>query len=353
MDSYVFLISLAVVNVIIQYKKNILLLNVMLAIALFVFSAFRGEYVGSDTSTYLMIYNSDVILNNYKSEYLFFSVVKIIRDLGGSAVDCQIIMSALTFIPLVALIVAKSEIPSLSLLLFVIAINSYYFETYNIVRQLIATPYLLWAYVTAMENKWKYTILLFVVAIGFHTTSLIYLFIFLFAIYFKFSYKGVFLSVACSLVFAFAFSNITYLTDIISKFENVKLLGLDKYSYFSDYGLDLVRTTNGLITLLLPHSFLCLYAYKKKGDNLLLRLYFYGVIFLNVVSIMPTSYRMAYGLTVLELLIFPMIYKEYKESRFLFIILFIMMLVYKVRTLVMYGVESDLIPYSFTGRFFK
>lgn len=45
-----------------------------------------------------------------------------------------------------------------------------------------------------------------------------------------------------------------------------------------------------------------------------MRLYFCGSVFLNFVSIMPISYRMGYGLIVIELLLWPMVYKTYKSS---------------------------------------
>lgn len=347
MGTYVFLLSVAIIGNLFQRKRNIILLNVLVMGVLFIYCAFRGEYIGADTPTYLSIYSSAFHLDNYKNEYLFYSVIKWIRHLGYSAEDCQIVMAALTFFPLLMLFVKKSVIPSLSIILFIIAVNGYYLETYNIVRQSVATAFLLWAYVMAVEKRWGYTIVFFIMAIGFHNSSLIYLPLFLLALYCKFSYKVVVIAIISSLLFAFAFSSISFLTNIVDSLQGINILGFDKYSHFADYRLDMTRNMNGLITLLLPHSFLCLYAYKKKGDNMLVRLYFYGIVLLNIVSVMPTSYRMAYGLTSLELLIYPMVFKEAGKWRWAFLMLFIFLLAYWLMKLSSGGVDSALIPYRF------
>lgn len=347
MGIYVFVLAIVIVGFLFQQRKNVVWLNIISIVVLFIYCAFRGENVGADTSNYLLIYTSKYAIDNYENEFLFYNIVKWMQQWGCSGEECQIIMALLTYVPFAFLIVKKSLMPSLSILLFVVAVNGYYLETYNIVRQSIAVVFLLWSYVLFGEKRWQIAIAFFAMAIGVHNSSLIYLPMVLLALLCKFSYKTVAISILGSLLFAFIFSNISFLTNIVKGIQNIDILGFGKYSYFTDYKLDLTRNMNGLITLLLPHSFLCLYAYNKMKDNLLIRIYFCGVVFLNLVSVMPISYRMAYGLTVLELLIYPIIMKEKCKYNFVINILLGVLIVYWLVRLNSIGNIGTLIPYKF------
>lgn len=344
MNPYIPILYISIINFLFQYKRNIPFMNILVLIILLLLCAFRGEYVGADTSTYLSIYDSELYLEDYNNEYVFYFIIKFLRELGFSSIICQVVMACITFIPLIFLFIKKSMMPSLSILLFLIAINGYYLETYNIVRQSAATVFLLWAYISALENNWKNVIAFFLIALGFHTSSLIYILFFIIALYCRFTYKVVVISILGSLFFAFILSNISFLTNIINSLQNIDILGFGNYSHFADYKLDMVRNLNGLITLLLPHSFLCLYSYKKYKENILFRIYFCGCVFLNIVSIMPTSYRMAYGLTALELILFPMVYKENMKFRYMAIIL-LSILTYFYLSRIDEGYTSSIMPY--------
>lgn len=346
MNPYIPILYISIINFLFQYKRNIPFMNILVLIILLLLCAFRGEYVGADTSTYLSIYDTELYLEDYKNEYVFYFIIKFLRELGFSSIICQVVMACITFIPLIFLFIKKSMMPSLSILLFLIAINGYYLETYNIVRQSAATVFLLWAYISALENNWKNVTAYFIIALGFHTSSLIYILFFIIALYCRFTYKVVIISILGSLFFAFILSNISFLTNIINSLQNIDILGFGNYSHFADYKLDMARNLNGLITLLLPHSFLCLYAYKKYKENILFRIYFCGCVFLNIVSIMPTSYRMAYGLTALELILFPMVFKDNMKFRYIaFILLGILTFLYISK--IDNGYTTSIMPYNF------
>ena len=63
-------------------------------------------------------------------------------------------------------------------------------------------------------------------------------------------------------------------------------------------------------------------------------------------KIMPTSYRMAYGLTALELILFPMVYKENMKFRYMAFIL-LSMLTYLYISRIDNGYTSSIMPYYF------
>lgn len=318
MDVYIILLVFAIVACLFRGKYKIIgnMLSITLFIVMFVICAYRHSSVGADTAMYLNIYSSPRLLEYYIDEPIFYWLVKTINDIGLSALDCQFIMSMLAYIPMLFLFKRKSCNISISVLLFVVAYNSYFLESMNIVRQSISTPFLLWAYVLIDEKKYWKSIFCILIAIGFHSSSLIYVPLILVAYYVKLSKNIVLILISSTLAFALVFSNVAIIQDLIRLLEKNPILGLDKYSHYTDYKIELSRTIWGLIPMLVPTCAIAIYSYKILEGNFLSRLFCYGVMFLCIVSIMPTSYRMAYGIVALELLLIPQILKVNKKGKY-------------------------------------
>ena len=272
-------------------------------------SAFRAETVGIDTHNYVEIFDSGYRLAAYVSEFIYSGLGLLIYDYNEDYRWFQVIMTFFTYLPWFFLLNKKSKYFAVSLILFVFSTNRYFFETFNMVRQAAATPYLLWCWVMLYENKYWKSILCFIIALGFHTSSLIYLPIAFVAYKWRFSNNLVVATQVFTLIFAFVFSDMSVITNLITAILPSGLQELFGVEHYSGYREELARTTFGLLPMLLPNAFITVCYYKTNSDDLLMRIFVYGAVFLNVISVYPMSYRMSYGLIALEVLLFPTLLK--------------------------------------------
>lgn len=291
-------------------------LCMVILLAMWVLCAFRGFRIGVDTSMYLSIYSSMRMIESYTNEPLFYLIVKTCQAVGTPNEWVQVLMATITYVPLMALLATRSRNACLSAFVMIISVNGYFFETFNIVRQWSATSFLLWAYVWLDEKEWKKAVVAMVIAVGLHLSSLIFIPFALLAYKIKFGPKFVYISLAVSFLFALVISNIRMITDLVGLAAKMGLFGTEKYEYFTDYRLDMAKTINGMITLLLPFSGLCAYAYRRFRDRFTMRLFFLGCFFLNLVAVMPTSYRMAFGMTCIEILLYPIVFSTKMKYKF-------------------------------------
>lgn len=307
--------------------------------------AFRGQDIGVDTISYLTKYNS-VEINNYSDEFIFYNIAKLHKILGFDVRTIQILMTIITYIPLSYLTIKYIRNSCLAILVFIISTNGYYFETFNIVRQSAATMFLMLGYVQLNKRQLINASIFFIIAFGFHNTSIFYILLILVAYKIHFSNKFMIYSIIVSLIFAFTISNIEYINNLISQLSALQMAGTEKYSRFTEYELQLIKNTNGLIVMLIPFSALCVYAYNYFKNTVLMRGYFIGVILLNIISIMPTSYRMAYGLISIEILLYPMIFAsniKYKWIPTVILFSLAMLWIWKLQDVL---TSSSLIPYK-------
>lgn len=340
------LIFFAIVGCFLKNKSGNTLLALCLLIVMGLMSALRGPNVGVDTPTYLANYNNYTLYQRYSEEFLFYAIVDFFYNTRIGANWCQFFISLITYLPLGWIILNKTKNACLAVLVLIISANGYFFETFNITRQAAATSFLLCAYVWLEERKIKLAIFALIMAVGMHTSSIIYLPIILLAWKVKISTKLASYTVIGSLVFAFFVSSIDTITNAILYFSALGIGGTEKYEHFADYELDQARNINGLMTLLVPFSSLCLYAYNYYKNHIIMRLFFFGVVFLNIVSIMPTSYRMAYGLTCTEILLYPMIFYSKIKRKWIAVSILSVTLFFHLWKLKSTLIGGSLIPYD-------
>lgn len=346
MTVYIVLIVFAIIGSFIKNKNP----NIYIALCLLVFMglmvALRGPNVGVDTDIYLAIYKSYYRYKIYSKEFLFYIIVDFFYRNHIGANWCQFFFSIITYIPLCWVILTKTKNACLAVLVFIISVNGYFFETFNITRQAAATSFLLCAYIWLEEKKLNLAIIAIIAAVGMHTSSIIYLPLILVAWKVKISTKFVYYAIGISLLFAFVVSSVEIITKLISYFTKMEIGGTEKYEHFVNYRLNLARNINGLIPLLLPFNALCLYAYNYYKDHFTMKLFFLGVVFLNVVSIMPTSYRMAYGMTCVEILLYPVIFTSNIQRKWIPFTILTISIIYFFWKLQNTLIGASLIPYE-------
>lgn len=305
MDVYIFVYFIAILLCFLKRYTLNRNLTVLFSLLLCVLCFLRAENIGSDTIHYLKIYQSDIAMSRYKKEFMFFHIIQWIKSVGFDEVGCQVAMAILCYIPFIILMYKKSCYPALTILLFIISTNRYFFETFNISRQMVAVSFALWSWIFFYEKKEKIAILFYVIACGFHMSTIFTLPVLLLCRKKDFSYKAIYCYLAISLFWTFIFSNPALISSFLYYLKAFSFLGIDKYVYLDGYRLEMDRTFVGLLTLVGPHVLLCILLVNKDRKNFLVKLYYCGVIMLNIVAVLPISYRFALSLTALELFLLP------------------------------------------------
>ena len=131
------------------------------------------------------------------------------------------------------------------------------------------------------------------------------------------------------------------------------LVGLQEF-FLSDeiigkYGTwakELERTVLGLLPVILPYSLITILYYGKYQNWILFRIFSYGTIFMNFVSVLPMSYRITYGVIALELLIYPVLLK-FKDDKTAFVkIILICLFIYSTYDFISTCERAKLVPYT-------
>ena len=271
----------------------------------------RGDNVGIDTQNYIDIFDSEYRLAYYIIEDPIYGALgTLIYQSTGDYRILQVLMGVITYLPLFVVFNKKSDNIAISVLIFIFATNRYFFETLNMMRQAAATSYLWWCWVVFSEKKYLKAILLFVIAAGLHHASLIYLPFALMAWKIKLSSSIVTVAVVGTLLFSLMFSSMDLLVSIEKLF-----IPEDSIGKYDTYAKELARSVWGLLPVILPYSFITICFYWEKQDIFIFRLFAYGTIFTNFISVLPMAYRISYGIIVLELLIYPTLLTERSKYR--------------------------------------
>lgn len=340
---YVYIFIFSLLAFLFQLKKDLKCISIILIIIMYVVCALRSPSAGADTMTYLQIYGNPNALENNKSEFAFYWIVKILYNINVPVWFTQVLMTTILYSTFGYVIIKLSSKPSLSILIFVIAVNTYFTESFSLTRQCIATGFLLicWDYIN--NGNYKKSIVWLVFAIGFHMTSIAYIPLAILAYYWRFSKQFLFFALIVGIIFAFIFSSVSLISNSISKLGD---FGLNKYAEYATYELGQSRTRFGLISDLIPISILAYYAFTHLNKQFIVRLLCLGVLCLDIVSIMPTAYRMTYGLIAIEILIYPLCYLKRSPDKWIIYMLIVYLIsfwLYRVPNME----AAKLLPYEF------
>ena len=145
---------------------------------LFFLSAFRATSVGVDTLTYLSDYNYSktedlkYLWNNYFTEEpIYFSLASLFSRWGYSYRFFMIIQSFLFLVPITFGLRILNEKPIASLTYLILL--GYFFCSLNLTRQLIALSFCFLGYCLIEKKRFLLSLWTFIVAIGFHTASIV------------------------------------------------------------------------------------------------------------------------------------------------------------------------------------
>lgn len=129
---------------------------------------------GTDYGNYVLMFYSNASLRRH--EFLWRSLNFFIRDTLGLSVQWLFVFSSiLIYYPICFKIKRKGYCLSVCLYL----ILTFYFKSYNILRQMVAVSFILWAFIRFEDKKYIKAIILFVIAYLFHKSTILILPVFL------------------------------------------------------------------------------------------------------------------------------------------------------------------------------
>lgn len=322
----------------------------------------RDSSIGIDTFRYVERFINKSYSYDNTGEKLFVYTTQLIHLIGGSANLWLFFVSSLIYIPLFYAIRKDSPYPSLSSLIFMISTLHFFPESMNIIRQSIATVFLLLAYVNWNNEKRDNIVTCSYILIGllFHMSTLIALpFFFLKKV--NFNRKTIYI---CLLI-AF-FLGVIQITSFINDYiEDIKKLSLlvssrsdyvaniTKYSAYADNGT--IMNWKGIISVLFPPIWLCLitipdnkYGYKYS--------FYYNILFISTLlycflTTVPFGFRIVFGLQIVQILVIPFTYIYGSNIQRVWLRLYIIFLtVYYVFYLYSISIQNsiynNIIPYK-------
>ncbi len=289
----------------IQVQKEITKIIFLIFIVL---AGMRAVSVGADSLTYADLLKTSVsnpvCLVLYQYEFIFYYGVIFLGKLTVNSQVLFFIMNLLVLLPLYYFLEHESPNMVLSAFIFLIAMNSYYLETYNLMRQSIATSFILWFFYYVKNDEKLKAVFFLLVAIGFHTSS-IFVLPLMFIRKIKLQYSFVVYSIIFSSFIGLAY--FLYGSNVIAYFSKVLSSEVSKYAYNAHYVSNIEKNFNGLLMMIIPNSFLCLCAYPKLKDEYYYKVFFIGTIITNLIASHFLAYRITYALIILEIIILPLI----------------------------------------------
>lgn len=304
MAIYIVLTILALLGCLIYNSRFQKIYYTLLLLLMMCISGIRSENVGPDTHNYIFVYGK--IAGTWTTEFLFFGIMQLLKSYGLKPIEIQFVFSVITFLPLILLLLKKSNNIAISVLVYIFAYNIYFFETMNIVRQSCALPYLLWSIVFISEKKYLKSVVLFIVAVGLHTSSIFAIPIIIISYIYKPSLKiaTAILLVTMLIGFTASISQIVGLFELLSDF---KFLSIERYSSYSEWQLMRSKYFTLLFIIIIPTSICAFYSYKQCSKSIIARIYFYSVALNNILCILPNGFRATFCLMALEILLYPLI----------------------------------------------
>lgn len=285
----------------------------------FMFIAFRAPVVGADTWDYIRFLTGERNFYNYDSRALevgFMAYRELLVTLGGGRFLCMLINSILSCIPLFILIKKYSFNIPLSLALF--SLFNLYGVYFVALRQVLALGIIFVCVIYVMEEhkrKWFVYGIGTIVAYTFHTTAILYSFIFILTYFFRIANKKI-------LIFGIIVSAILGVVlqtfDIMQTFNLFLSLDLSATERLNTYleGRELNEITSLSISSRpsIIAIMIFLFMDRDKLNHWFTSIYFVGVVIGNLFVSVPMINRIIIGMMAFSPIVFTWIFGEHYKQ---------------------------------------
>lgn len=335
MGVYVIVLSLTLVFSILEnkvsYKTKKHLFNICLFL-LWSVSALRGYNVGTDTLNYLYNYNHLDFKDIRGTEYGWYLLSWICKNIFSSYRLLIFIVSFFTVYYLSKAIKRSSTNWCLSLYYYI----SFYFffQSLNISRQLLAASILLYAFTFIKEKKITKYLLLTLLATSIHTSALV-------VIPLYFIRKMVIPKIGGIILIICSFMMTTKIIPFVVSF----MIDSEIYATYVYNGM---QDESYLSTNLLLHSLVALFLLLfNKENGMYYTIFFIGLITVNLLSLFEVIGRIGIYMKMSIILILPEIHTIFKSKLFdKFASFGFMILLYLACLIMMMANTEGVYPYS-------
>ena len=260
-------------------------------------AGFRDTTIGADTFSYYLLYGY-IAENNvdYIEPGWYFLNYVVNKIAGDNSYNLLLwLVSLLTLLPIGY--IAKKNTPNPSLALFLYYSLYAYLHSFNIMRQMLAISFVLLSYFYLERDNIKKYIILLIIAISIHYTALFSLII-LFVRKIEISKYRIYFFCFVSLILGFIL-NSSFFSVFAGKYAN--------YLSSSQYGFRDLSISNFILTILLNILFIFIFLTYRKiwKKNLFMKIYFIGIIILNLTSQLALGTRLILYFTLIQCFIFP------------------------------------------------
>lgn len=303
---YWFAIILALLGCFFRKNKFGPAISWFCVIYMMILTGFRGISVGTDTSNYYR----DFYVEGHSTDFVWEFLKMVIQSLNLDFHYFLLLISVLTYgvFGYVIKKVLPAQLIPFAILLFIVAGNQYFIQTFNTMRQILATMFLLLVYYLIYVKNFRSAIVIYVIATGLHASSIIYFPFILCAYFMCFSQKTVNLILLVSVVYAFFMSNINISVIGYNLIMAVHFLDLEYYAdYFDSDKYSAGFNIVGMLTLIPLRCMAASFVYRTLDGNFFSRVYFIGVLLLCLLA--PVFYfvpRALMGLIACEMIVMPM-----------------------------------------------
>lgn len=328
---YLFLLLLTVIATFIggKNRKNVgwgvfIILNFIFLVGL------RGHNVGTDTDNYWYAYLYQM---GNRMEPLFHLVRDCCRYINLSVNAYFTVLSTLTFLPLWWFIKRESSNFGFSLLIYYTFSTLFFFQTFNVVRACLAISYLLVCCFYIRNNKYKRAIFFALIAVMFHYSALMIIFIIIITSCIKrLNFFIVLASISITFIIGLSFG--TFVQDLAvglsaaDAFTSADSEALDNYQNYLDKFEDSTWNLVGALATMLPFSVITILTFNKEhAQNIYYRLLFIGVIINNAFVAAMFTYRITMYLLIFSIIVLPNAYSKACSIKKLMIIGFTTLMV--------------------------
>ena len=295
-------------------------------------AGFRDISFVGDTSNYLTWYEyGEDYFQTGDVEWLY-SVINLVAIRNGISFQyIVLLMSTVTVLFNYYAIKRETNNELVGLCLYFCL--TFYLYSFNAQRQMCADAILLYSYTFLKNNRVKYFLCFVLLASLFHTSSSIAVLLLFFMIKKDYKIPESFVIITVSLSFLIGGLNITQL--FLGNLESL----FPKYA--SNDAIEVYGTSFGLTRFLYSGFFLYIYLSTKDRANMYLKIFYIGILLINLFSYKSAAMRIAYLFTPVQILLFIPLFERHVWTRHSFIVSFYMLFLYYYLTLAQYSALMD------------
>ena len=319
------ILSISALCCLLPYKKQKFVSSILL-VAMMIICGLRAFDVGVDTHRYVQFAESR--WDDYRWGPLFVLLKHIADFFPNTGSAFLMLMSILTYLPLLFIIKKYSRYPALSVLMFIIPVGDYFVQSMNIARQSIAIIMVLYAAVMVANKKKRNALFYIILAFFFHPYTFPSVII-LFLDKIKLTKTTVYVLLGVS-IFIGLIGTLSGIQDVLNLMMMMTADSqsdlISKLGKYGDYDIVSGFSMIGQLSHMLPLAAMCVLGLNKFTlDDVYYKLMLLGCVATNIFVSVIFCERIASTFTIAQILAVPYIYQTSPQRRKILVVLLIIL----------------------------